>query len=383
MRVALYVPCYNGAAWLRGCLEALLAQSRPAADVAVVDDGSTDDSAEIARSFAPRVRLIQHERNRGLAAARNTALAELECDVLASVDADVFATPNWLGELLGGFDSPRTAAVGGKLLEAHQTRLADRWRAAHMAQHAGDFPLRNPPVLPGANAAVRRDFVSALGGYDESFRTNYEDADLQHRLIERGYHGRYVPDAVAYHQRTDTARSVLRTFWGWLRPPAERAGLFASADGLTQRRAQLTHLARRALWQDFADGQAELSYLSLLVALLFPLADAAHAARLAEARGDVGTAGELRSAGDRWHSALGATEARVPELLDDVRTLSWWQADRHDSAVHDTTYGGKEIVDAIPTAWWAEIRRARERLAAEEGWPAAADVIPSAARDQV
>src|SRR5215216_4415477 len=114
MRVALYVPCYNGAVWLHDCLTALLAQDRPADEVAVVDDGSTDGSAEIAQSFAPRVRLISHDVNRGLAVARNTALSVLECNVLASVDADVCAAQDWLRQLLAGFDSPRTAAVGGK-----------------------------------------------------------------------------------------------------------------------------------------------------------------------------------------------------------------------------------------------------------------------------
>src|SRR5688500_9468912 len=155
MRVAVYVPCFNGAAWIEECVGALLAQNCAAAEVAVVDDGSTDTSADIVRRFGERGRLIQHGRNRGLAVAGNTARREIECDVLASVDADVRAHPDWLAQLLSGFDSPRVGAVGGKLIEAHQERLADRWRATHMAQHAGDFPLRDSPTLAGATMAVR------------------------------------------------------------------------------------------------------------------------------------------------------------------------------------------------------------------------------------
>ncbi len=367
MRVALYVPCYNGAAWLHDCLTALLAQNRPADQVAVVDDGSTDGSAEIARSFAPRVRLISHDANRGLAVARNTALSELDCDVLASVDADVCAAPDWLRHLLAGFDSPRTAAVGGKLLEAHQTRVADRWRARHMAQHAGDFPRRNPSVLPGANVALRREVVRALGGYDESFRTNYEDADLQHRLIERGYHCRYTPEAVAFHQRADTARSVLRTYWGWLRPADERMGLFSSRDGLARRRARLLESARRMLWDDMADGEPALGYLSLAVALLFPLADAHHAALLAETRRNDARTRELLSGGAGWLAAL-RTTPRTAWVADDLRALEWWPAARFDVEPVQSSADLRAALDALPAAWWPALGRARNALAAEEGW---------------
>ncbi|MGH2352530.1 MAG: glycosyltransferase family 2 protein, partial [Chloroflexota bacterium] len=212
MRVSGYIPCYNGAAWLADCLDALLAQTRPFDELLVIDDGSIDDSAAIARRYGPGVRLVQHPRNLGLAVARNTALASTTGDVLASVDADVRASPTWLAHLLDAFRSPRVAAAGGRLLEARQERLADRWRAAHMAQHAGDFPLLNPPVLPGANVAVRQDVARELGGYDESFRTNYEDADFQHRLAAAGYLCRYEPAALAYHLRTDSASTVLRTY---------------------------------------------------------------------------------------------------------------------------------------------------------------------------
>lgn len=352
MRVAVYVPCFNGAAWIEECVGALLEQSWPVTAVAVVDDGSTDASADIVRRFGRRVRLIQHERNRGLAVARNTALREIECDVLASVDADVRAAPTWLAHLMAGFNSPRASAVGGKLIEAHQERIADRWRAAHMAQHAGDFPLRNPPILPGANVAVRRDVVRALGGYDESFRTNYEDADLQHRLIERGYHCHYVPDAVAHHLRTDSARTVLRTYWGWLRPPAERAGAFDSPAGLATRRRELTDLARRAMWQDVADGAPELSYLSLLVALAFPLADASH--------------GRSSVVSGAWRSALrGHPSALARAAVRDLDELAWWPGDGGPETVTEALV---HPLTQMPTAWISLLHASRERLAAEERW---------------
>ncbi|HXI15350.1 MAG TPA: glycosyltransferase [Chloroflexota bacterium] len=375
MKVSLYVPCYNGAAWIRECVESLLAQRRPADEVAVIDDGSIDGSAMIVRSFGSRVRLITHESNHGLAVARNTALTKLPCDVLASVDADVRASPDWLGELLTGFHSSRVAAVGGMLLEANQARLSDRWRATHMAQHAGDLPLRNPPVLPGANVAVRRDVVRAIGGYDESFRTNYEDADLQHRLLEVGYQCTYVPAARAHHLRTDTASSVLRTYWNWLRPPRERSGEFATPAALIAGRASLATRARRLMWSDHGNNQSDLCYLTLLIAVLFPLADTHYAASQAAQRGDLSAEVSFLKMAETWSEAVpAAIAARSPaiaaNITDDLSRLAWWPPAQ--SNVMSPAVLNDEVdrsVEMIPAAWWKRVERARDAVAREEGWP--------------
>ena len=121
--VSLYVPCYNGALWLAECLDALLAQTRPADEVLVVDDGSTDATAAIAGRYAGRVRLVAHAANRGLAVARNTALAAAGGEIVASVDADVRVTPTWLERLLTAFTSPRVVAAGG----AWKRRTGSAW----------------------------------------------------------------------------------------------------------------------------------------------------------------------------------------------------------------------------------------------------------------
>ena len=313
--VSLYVPCYNGAPWLADCLDALLAQTRPADEVLVIDDGSTDESAAIAARYAGRVRLVAHAGNRGLAVARNTALEVARGEIVASVDADVRVTPDWLGRLLTAFTSPRVAAAGGRLEEANRQRLADAWRAAHMAQHAGDFPLLNPPVLPGANVAVRPEVVRALGGYDESFRTNYEDADLQHRLQAAGFHCRYEPGALAFHLRRDSASSVLRTYWGWLRPPFERQGAFRDEAGLSAKAAANAGFARQALWLDLTSGQSHLAYLSLLILLAVPAADLAHAQRRAAERGAPARAAALAALAAGWVARAPLTlRARSPLL---------------------------------------------------------------------
>ncbi len=85
-RVAVLIPCYNNAPFLRAAIESVLAQTHPVHEIVVVDDGSTDDSAAIASSY-PQVRVIR-QANQGVAAARNRALQEARAEFLVFHDAD-------------------------------------------------------------------------------------------------------------------------------------------------------------------------------------------------------------------------------------------------------------------------------------------------------
>ncbi len=85
--VSVLIPAYNGAPWLRACLESVLAQTYPAHEIIVVDDGSTDDTREVLRSFARHITLLEQRRG-GIGAARNRAVAQATGDLLAFLDQD-------------------------------------------------------------------------------------------------------------------------------------------------------------------------------------------------------------------------------------------------------------------------------------------------------
>jgi len=95
--VSVVIPCYNGGAFLRETLESVLAQTRPALEVIVVDDGSTDDSGALAESFGPPVRVIR-QPNQGESVARNRAIAEATGEWVAFCDADDTWLPAKLAE---------------------------------------------------------------------------------------------------------------------------------------------------------------------------------------------------------------------------------------------------------------------------------------------
>src|SRR5262245_48814013 len=85
--ISIVVPCYNGALYLRETLESALAQTVPPLEVIVVDDGSTDDSVAIARSFGNAVRVVC-QQNKGVSAARNNGIQHATGDYIMFLDGD-------------------------------------------------------------------------------------------------------------------------------------------------------------------------------------------------------------------------------------------------------------------------------------------------------
>jgi GT2 family glycosyltransferase len=217
MKLTVYIPCCNAAQFIAGSIRALLNQTRPPDELLIIDDGSSDNTAEIASHFP--VRVIRHDKNRGLAAARNTAFASTAHEFVGAIDADVFPEPTWLESLLAPFADTRAAGVGGRLIEAFHETPADAWRAIHMSQDLGlqriDIEHPSHRRLGGFGTIFRKQAVESVGGYDEKYRTNYEDVDLCARLLAAGQKLVFEPRAVAYHQRRDSIRSVIRTAWRW------------------------------------------------------------------------------------------------------------------------------------------------------------------------
>ncbi len=213
--ISVYIPCYNAEPYLVRVLEGVLAQTLPADEVIVVDDGSRDRSVEIAARFP--VTLLRQEQNRGLAAARNAAMRAARNGLVAALDADVVPEPEWLERLAPHFENAKVALGGGKLVEAVERGVADRWRAVHLRQHWGDAAMENPWFVFGANTMARRSAVLEAGGYDERLRTNGEDSNLSMRLRERGWTTFYEPAALCRHLREDTVRTALETYWRYRR----------------------------------------------------------------------------------------------------------------------------------------------------------------------
>ena len=149
--ISLIVPVYNVKNYLRDCLDSLLAQTYPNFEIVVVDDASTDGSGKIVRRYAeryPSIRVVSHDRNRGLAAARNTGIAAARGEYIAFVDSDDYVSSNYLSGLYGNAAAQRAdISVCGRYL-AFETQ--EGLRLVEDAQTA--FSCRRLSNLEGLRA---------------------------------------------------------------------------------------------------------------------------------------------------------------------------------------------------------------------------------------
>jgi GT2 family glycosyltransferase len=217
-RISVIVCTYNGSRTIRECLDGLLQLEYPNFEVIVVDDGSTDRTAAIAREYP--FRLISTP-NRGLSSARNTGLRAATGEIVAYIDDDAFPDPHWLHYLAAGFRDGRHVGVGGPNIPPPGNGVV-----ADCVAHAPGGPIhvllsdQEAEHVPGCNMSFRRSALQAIGGFDPRFRTAGDDVDVCWRLQERGWTIGFSPAAMVWHHRRKTMRAYLRQQWGYGRAEA-------------------------------------------------------------------------------------------------------------------------------------------------------------------
>jgi GT2 family glycosyltransferase len=214
-RVSVVVANFNGERTLNACLESLKKIAYPDYEIILVDDGSTDRSTTIARAH-PQVRLIQHERNLGLSAARNTGVAAASGEVIAFTDSDCRVDEDWLYYLVGDLLNSDFAAIGGpNLLPPEDSALA----AAVMASPGGPAHVmltdRQAEHIPGCNMAFYRQALLDIGGFDPIFKQAGDDVDVCWRLDQAGCKIGFSPSALVWHYRRSTVRDYLKQQRGY------------------------------------------------------------------------------------------------------------------------------------------------------------------------
>ncbi len=271
MKIALYVPCFNAEKTLPDCLEGIFNQSRPADDVFIIDDGSSDRTVELAGKYP--VRVIRHAVNLGLAAARNSALRNTDADLVASLDSDCKPGRDWLKHLSEKMVSSNIAGAGGKTIEVGTSGLIDRWRAVHMRQHWGNRKKNNPDFLFGSNTLFHRKLLLGIGSYNEKYGNNFEDVDISVRLKEKGYSLVYEPLAVVEHLRKDDVSSLLNNFWKWNLPYYAKKGFYNNVERFAFKVKDNIGLSNRFIEEDLKNNRRDLIYLDFLIALHHSLRD--------------------------------------------------------------------------------------------------------------
>lgn len=213
MKASVIIPNLNGAGWLRDSIESIWNQTEQDFELIVIDNGSTDESLAIAKSYEgrPNYTLICNEQNTGFSHAVNQGIAIARGEYVALFNNDAFAEPQWLAELIRTAEQdPKIFAVSSLMLRYYEPELAD---------DAGDYvtllgfackrgdglradrytkPCRVFSACGGA-ALYRKSILEEIGVFDELFFAYYEDVDLSWRANNFGYRNLFCPTARCRH----------------------------------------------------------------------------------------------------------------------------------------------------------------------------------------
>jgi GT2 family glycosyltransferase len=205
----------NGRQRIGNCLAAIQAMEDSNFETVVVDDGSTDGTAdEVAEKF-PWVRLVRLEPS-GLSCARNAGAAAACGEVLLFTDDDCEPDGEWIGRLRPAFAGERYAAVGGpNLPPAPRTWQEAVVRASPGAPSHVLLDDELAEHLPGCNLAVTREAFERMGGFDPQFQTAGDDVDFCWRLSDAGLRLGFVPGAFVWHWRRPSIAAFLRQQVGY------------------------------------------------------------------------------------------------------------------------------------------------------------------------
>lgn len=208
MRISVVIPALNAAATIGETLKGLQSQTGAGDfEIIVADNGSSDDTAKIARECGA---WVVHEPVRGPAAARNRGLHHARGEIIAHLDADTVPSRRWLSEIC------EPILAGAVISAGHSICYPPRTPAERYAQAVGlnDAELavsRTPfPFAPSLNLAVRRDAALAVGGWNVDLITG-EDVDFSHRILQK-YGGSiaYCKRAIIYHHARSDAAALRR-----------------------------------------------------------------------------------------------------------------------------------------------------------------------------
>ena len=217
--VSVVIPAYNEAAGIAATIRSMVtSRYRGRVEVIVVDDGSSDGTAAVARSLRiPYVRVIS-QPNSGKPGALNRGIAEARSDILILVDGDTIFQADTIGRLIAPLAAADVGAVSGNTKVGNRRGFLGGWQhleyvmGFNLDRRLFDL-LGTIPTVPGAIGAFRRAALAAVGGV--STDTLAEDTDLTMALCRSPWRVVYAPDAIAWTEAPSSLRQLWRQRYRW------------------------------------------------------------------------------------------------------------------------------------------------------------------------
>jgi cellulose synthase/poly-beta-1,6-N-acetylglucosamine synthase-like glycosyltransferase/peptidoglycan/xylan/chitin deacetylase (PgdA/CDA1 family)/spore germination protein YaaH len=222
-RVAVLIPAYNEEMVIVRTIRSVLNSDYKNLHVIVIDDGSSDNTAEVARAayageIAAGLVQVLSKPNQGKASALNFALDRLTEEIYVGIDADTVIAVDAISKLIPHFEDPRIGAMAGNAKVGNRVNLWTRWQALeyitsqNFERRALDL-FHVVTVVPGAIGAWRTGPVKAAGGYP--LNTVAEDADLTMSLLEAGWRVNYEDRSLAFTEAPINAKGLMRQRFRW------------------------------------------------------------------------------------------------------------------------------------------------------------------------
>ncbi len=222
--ISIVIANYNGRAYLRTCLTALLRSSITKYEIIVIDNNSTDESAEIVKEFIvrdPRISLLRNKVNIGVPASRNRAIKSCKGDIVILLDNDTQVKPDSLKQLIEPLLEDKEVGAAQALLIDFENRDLIQMAGGHLIPQAiwlmgfyerskfkevrSELGLSNIIAISAA-LAVKKEVLDKIGGYDALLYNYTDDLDLSWRIWIAGYRVVLANKAIVFHYTKSVAR---------------------------------------------------------------------------------------------------------------------------------------------------------------------------------
>lgn len=247
MKVSAYIPCCQNETTVAEAIASVQRQTRPVAELFVIDDASTDCSVALAKSSGARV--VSHAENLGRGAVRARAMLEAQHDLVLACDATIALPPDFLAWAVDWMKEPTVAAVFGRVVQNAPRTVVERWRGRHLFKMDSTPQLNRGASLTTGGVLMRKSLVLQAGNFNPQLRQS-EDADLGKRLLALGCDVVFDPELKLTALGKNNLSQLLERYWRWNVGVEARLGLRAY---LQQVAYSIKVMAREDLRQsDFA-----------------------------------------------------------------------------------------------------------------------------------
>lgn len=224
MKVTIIIPNYNGCHFMEPCLASLGKQTYKDYQILIVDNASTDGSAEYVRERYPEIKILCLDKNYGFSGAVNLGIRRCKTPYVILLNNDTTVDPHYIEELVKAIEaSPRIFSVSSKMLQMYHPELIDSagdlytltgWGVCRGAGRPRSNYTKMDEVFSAcAGAAIyRREIFKKIGLFDEKHFAYLEDIDVGYRAKIFGYRNLYCPTALVYHVGSGTSGSKYNSF---------------------------------------------------------------------------------------------------------------------------------------------------------------------------